>query len=232
VGCGVVGDSFATQSLHPVDCILYSLFMNQTQRIGILGGSFNPVHLGHLIMARDAIELFDLSRVMFIPCFAPPHKKSSVPIDPKHRVAMLENAVEDDLCIEISNIEIERGGISYAIDTISAVRKQFPDSELFFIIGTDTLLELHTWKDIYTLLEMCTFITIGRPGFNASSIKPEDLNLNAPWPESLLQNLAAGHGVDISSSDVRYRIAEGMNIRYLVPDSVGMYIAEHNLYTI
>ncbi len=206
--------------------------MDQPQRIGILGGSFNPVHLGHLIMARDAIELFDLTRVIFIPCFTPPHKKYSLPIDAKHRVAMLENAVEDDLCIEISNIEIERGGISYAIDTISALRKQAPDAEFCFIIGTDTLLELHTWKEVYALLEICTFITINRPGFNAVLIKPEDLNLNAPWPDRLLQNLTTGHGIDISSSDVRYRIAEGMNIRYLVPDAVAMYIAEHNLYTI
>lgn len=206
--------------------------MSQPQRIGILGGTFNPVHLGHLIMAKDAIELFDLTMVMFIPCFIPPHRKHTTPIAANHRLSMLAAAIEDDLCLELNNIEIRRGGVSYAIDTITALKKKSPAAELYFIIGTDTLLELHSWKNIYDLLELCTFVTISRPGFNTNTIKPEDLKLNSPWPERLLGNMAAGHGIDISSSDIRYRIAEGMSIRYLVPPAVEMYIAEHNLYTI
>lgn len=200
------------------------------QKIGILGGSFNPIHMGHLIIAQDAVDLFDLTKVLFVPCAQPPHKKKSATIDPRHRLAMLESALEDSLMFSVSNIEVERGGISYAVETISQLKQQYPETELCFIIGTDTLLELHSWKEIYTILSLCTFITICRPGFSVDNINPETLKLDPPWPEQLLQNVATGHGIDISSSDIRYRIAEGMNIRYLVPNSVDMYITEHNLY--
>lgn len=206
--------------------------VRSSQKIGVLGGCFNPVHVGHLVLAQDAMDIFDLDKIVFVPCAAPPHRKSSAPVAPKHRLAMLEAAVEDNLCFETSDIEIRRGGVSYAIDTMSYLKQQDPDSNLFFVIGTDTLLELHTWKKIYELLELCEFVSISRPGRNAESMKPADLKLNAPWPERLLANTADGHGLDISSSDIRHRIAEGMNIRYLVPHPVEMYIAEHNLYTI
>jgi nicotinate-nucleotide adenylyltransferase len=206
--------------------------MNGKERVGILGGSFNPLHIGHLIMARDAMELFDLTRTMLIPCSTPPHQKTSVPISAEHRFAMIESALEDDLSLEVSDIEMSRGGVSYAVDTISALKKANPDADYYFIIGADTLLELHSWKNIYDLLQLCTFVTIARPGVNIEAIKPEDLKLDDPWPDRLLGNIAAGHGIGISSSDIRCRIAEGMNIRDLIPRSVEMYIAEHNLYTI
>lgn len=206
--------------------------MSERQRVGILGGSFNPLHLGHLIMARDSIELFDLNKTILIPCSTPPHQKTSVPIASSHRLAMIEVALEDELSLEVSDIEIRRGGISYAVDTLSSLKKSNPEADYYFIIGADTLLELHSWKNIYDLMELCTFVTIARPGINTASIKAEDLRLDDPWPERLLQNVAAGHGIGISSSDIRCRIAEGMNIRDLIPRSVEMYIAEHNLYNI
>ncbi len=103
-------------------------------------------------------------------------------------------------------------------------------SEGSFIIGSDTLPEWYGWRDIYSLLELCSFATLSRPGWNVSDLEPENLRLDPPWPERLLQNVARGREVDISSSEIRYRIAEGMSIRYLVPSLVEMYIAEHNLY--
>lgn len=204
--------------------------IEQNNRVGILGGTFNPVHLGHLVIAQNALEVFDLDKVIFVPCANPPHKTSSILASAEHRMAMLESAIEDDPRFEISDIEIRRNGTSYSIDTVTQLKRLSPSTEFHFIIGADSLLELHLWKDIGTLLKLCTFVTFDRPGVNTSRIQPKDLNLDPPWPGKLLKNVATGHLLDISSSDIRHRVAEGMSIRYLVPQSVEMYIAEHNLY--
>jgi len=148
----------------------------------------------------------------------------------RHRLAMIEAAIAGDIRFEVSEVEVERGGISYAVDTVARLRKMYPAAELFFVIGADTLTELHLWKNIYTLLPLCHFVTFGRPGFDVMLITPRQLNLDPPWPQRLLRNVVSGRRVEISSSDIRHRVAEGMSIRYLVPDAVGMYIAEHTLY--
>ncbi|MDD4870512.1 MAG: nicotinate-nucleotide adenylyltransferase [Kiritimatiellae bacterium] len=199
-------------------------------RIGILGGTFNPIHTGHLILAQSALETFDLDRIFFIPSAKPPHKKPSVLADAEHRMAMLDTAIEDDMRFEMSDIEIKRGGPSYSIDTVRELKKIYPSVEFHFIIGADSLLELHLWKDINDLLNLCTFVTFGRPGVNIAQIQKKDLFLDPPWPEKLLENIVTNRLIDISSSDIRHRIAECMSIRYLVPRAVEMYIAEHNLY--
>jgi len=198
--------------------------------IGILGGTFNPVHLGHLMAAQAAAETFDLAKVLFVPCATPPHKDSSSLLSAEHRMAMLETAVQDNLRFELCDIEVRRGGPSYTIDTINQIRRSYPAASLNFIIGSDTLPELHLWRDIYRLLAMCRFITFLRPGSGTDALGPEDIGLDAPWPARLLRDVVTGHLVDVSSSDIRHRIAEGMSIRYLVPPEVEMYIAEHGLY--
>ncbi|MCK5849423.1 MAG: nicotinate-nucleotide adenylyltransferase [Kiritimatiellae bacterium] len=204
--------------------------MVQRKKVGILGGTFNPIHNGHLILAQSAIEALELAQVLFIPCLTPPHKVPTGLIAPSHRVGMVHSAIENDLRFELNKTEIERDGVSYAVDTVSALREEFPNTEFFFIIGADTLKELYLWRNIYNLLEMCTFVTFSRPPLKMDTIKPEDLNLDPPWCETLLKNIVVGRQIDISSSEIRYRIAEGMSIRYLVPPSVEMYIAEHRLY--
>ncbi len=204
--------------------------LDMDNRLGILGGTFNPVHTGHLILAQCAMEAFDLGRVLFVPACLPPHKESTMLASADHRVSMLEMAVEGDLRFEVNDVEIQRGGTSYAVDTAAHLHETYPDTELCFIIGADTLTELHAWRSIYTLLRLCRFVTLGRPGFDIASINPRLLRLDQPWPERLLRDYATGCTVDISSSDVRHRVAEGMSIRYLVPQAVEMYIAEHGLY--
>lgn len=199
--------------------------------IGILGGSFNPVHLGHLLLAQSALETFELAMVLFIPCAIPAHKDPSTLLDAKHRLAMLEMALEDALEFEVCDIDIKRAGTSYAIDTVSELRSAYPGTQFFFIIGADTLPELHLWKDIGRLLTLCEFIIFDRPRGAVGSIAPESLRLEDPWPERLLRNVMRTRLIDISSSEIRRRIAEGMSARYLVPPSVEMYIAEHNLYS-
>lgn len=199
-------------------------------KIGILGGTFNPVHIGHLILAQSALETFDLSKVLFVPCALPPHKGATTLAAARHRLAMVESAIEGDLRFEVSGLEIQRGGVSYAIDTVRQLHRLYPKAKLHFIIGSDTLPELHLWKSVNDLLKLCTFITFGRPGRNTGPYRPVELQLPAPWAEQLLRNYSALRLVDVSSSDIRYRMAEGMSIRYLVPPAVEMYIAEHHLY--
>jgi nicotinate-nucleotide adenylyltransferase len=201
-------------------------------RIGVLGGTFNPIHLGHLIVAQMALERFELSRVLFIPCAMPPHKNGAGLAEGCHRLAMVQGAVEGDLHFEASDIEIQRGGRSYTVDTISVLHERFASADFCFIIGADTLMELHTWKQIDTLLTLVRFVTLARPGTNLAALRadPGRLRLPPPWPDRLLADVAEGRQVDVSSSDIRHRLAEGMSIRYLVPPCVEMYISEHNLY--
>jgi len=204
--------------------------MHTRQTIGILGGTFNPIHLGHLILAQTALETYALTKVIFIPCAKPPHKDSAGILDAGHRLAMVEAAIEDSLFFETSDIEIQRGGPSYAIETVCALHELYPDADLFFITGTDTLKELYLWKEIYALLPLCTFLTFTRPTHGAESIQSTDLHLDAPWPQRLLKHVSPGRLIEISSSDIRHRVAEGLSICYLVPKAVEMYIAEHGLY--
>ena len=199
-------------------------------RIGILGGSFNPIHLGHLIMAQDAREAFDLTTVLFTPCDRPPHKPAASMASIEHRAAMLEAALAGSFAFETCDLEIKRGGTTYSIDTVRALAKKHPQNELVFIIGADTLPELHLWKDIQELLRLCRFVTMARPGFDLNGMRDTDLQLGPELARALLANVASGRQIDISASDIRHRIAEGMSIRYLVPDAVEMYIAEHRLY--
>jgi nicotinate-nucleotide adenylyltransferase len=199
-------------------------------RTGILGGTFNPVHMGHLVLAQNAMEAFDLSSVVFVPCAAPPHKDHTGLLPGHHRVAMLEAALEDNLDFEVSEVETIRENISYTIDTVKELKRKYPESELFFIIGSDSLVELYSWRKIDELLELCTFVTVIRPGIDTEEILKKDLGVNKEHQKELRSNIVQGHAMDISSSDIRHRVAEGMSIKYLVPSSVEMYIAEHNLY--
>lgn len=195
-----------------------------------MGGTFNPVHIGHLIVARDAMERFELDEVFLLPGAVPPHKCGERISAPEHRVAMLEMVTELDDCLSVCQMEIDRGGVTYTIDTVAQLQREHPEMDFSFIIGADSLYELHTWKDICRLLGMCRFITLGRPGFDIRAVDPAQLNLPPPWPERLLQCVMQGHLVDISSTEIRNRVAEGLSIRYLVPDVVEMYIQEHGLY--
>ncbi len=200
------------------------------ERLGVFGGSFNPVHLGHLLLAQSAQEQFDLDRVLFMPCAVQPHKDPRMLASAMHREAMVEAAILDNLGFDLLDIELRRGGVSYTVDSLREIRSQYPHSELFFMIGADTLLELHGWKDIDTVLSLCSFIIFARPGYDLQSLAPDAIQLPPPWPDRLLRNVCRVRQIDISSSDIRHRVAEGLNIRYLVPQPVEMIIMEHHLY--
>ena len=201
------------------------------RRIGILGGTFDPVHIGHLIIAQDALERFELSEVVFIPAAFPPHKRHLQQVDVQHRYNMLKLATEVDLRFSVSDLEVQRGGVSYTIDTIRHLRFERPDVQWVLIVGSDTLVDLRSWYKIDDLLELCDFASFMRPGeHDFAEIEKKLQWMPIQRRETLLSNLVEAHLVEISSTEIRMRVAEGLGIRYLVPPEVEMYICEHGLY--
>jgi len=199
------------------------------ERIGVFGGSFDPVHLGHLTIAQDAVEQLDLNRLIFVPAAVPPHKQGHTLAEGRHRFEMLQLATEGNLSFEVSDMELQRGGVSYTVDTMTQIQAENPGAELFFIVGLDSLAELHLWRNIEQLLEMCTVVPFARGGEDPARVA-EQIQLSSAWKEKLLERLIRIHEIEISASEVRMRLAEGLSIRYLVPPEVEMYIAEHGLY--
>lgn len=200
------------------------------KRIGIIGGSFDPVHAGHLIIAQDAAERLGLSEVVFIPAAIPPHKRHAQRADAGHRLNMLKLATEADPRFSVSDIELRRGGISYTVDTLKAMREIHPDAALFLIVGSDTLVDFHTWHETDALLEMCELATFIRPGEDSIDGIAGKIKLPSAQKERLLKNVVEAHRIEISSTEIRQRRREGMAIRYLVPVPVEGYICEHGLY--
>ncbi len=194
-------------------------------RIGLLGGTFDPVHIGHLIGAQAAADQIGLDRVLFVPAANPPHK-STVPIsEAGHRVAMLKLAVADNDRFEIHLDELERGGASYTIDTIRRFRQTLaPQDELFFILGADNLVEFTTWKDWRAICRESRLVSLKRERFNAADYPiPEPLQqVEILWVDMPL--------IGISATDIRSRIDAGASIRYRVPQAVAEYIETHGLY--
>lgn len=207
------------------------LYVNPSRRqTGVLGGSFNPVHHGHLIMAQDVLEYCELDRIVFVPSGRPPHKPSADLAAGAHRLAMLELAVEFDPRFEVADLELSRDGTSYTIDTLDELARRWRKDQFSFVIGSDSLPELRTWHRIEELLDRYRFLSVERPGYDRRRLEGEDLGLGAERQARLLADLMSAHLIDISATDIRVRVAEGMSIRYLVPPEVEMYIQEHGLY--
>ena len=194
--------------------------------IGLLGGTFNPVHEGHLSIAREALRLFALDAVWFIPCAVPPHKPAHDLAANEDRLAMLRLALAGEPRFDALPIEFDRPGKSYTVDTVRALQALHPGDGFVFIIGADTLPELHTWHQPLELLSLVRIVTLARPGFVPDAVA---LQLPPPWPARLLADLRTGDPLDVSSRDVRAKIAAGQPLS-LVPEPVQRYIQEHNLY--
>jgi nicotinate-nucleotide adenylyltransferase len=195
-------------------------------KIGILGGTFNPVHIGHLNIAETALIDFNLDKVVFMPCYIPPHKENNA-LPGEIRYELLEAALSKYENFEVSDFELKKGGISYSVDTLKALKEQHPYNEYFFIIGADSLCELHKWRDIYTLLELCTFLTVTRPGY---VINDSSVQLKEPWKTKLLQNISKNSSINVSSSNVRRILRDGESVGYMLPPDVEAIITERNLY--
>ena len=195
-------------------------------RVGVLGGSFDPPHWGHLLLAQDAREQFALDRVLLIPCRQSPHKPDRRPAAGKHRLAMLEQAVQGVPGLEVCDLELRRRGVSYTVATLDRLHALHPETRWFWIIGADMLPELHAWKDVGRLLTLCDVIVCERPGA-AATLPP---HLPPDRAQAVMRHRMAGRAVALSSSEIRARVRAGRTIRFMVPPVVEDYILRHRLY--
>ncbi len=190
-------------------------------KIGLLGGSFDPVHFGHLLAAQDAYEQHRLDRLIFVPAAQAPLKPNDVQSTAADRLAMLEQAIQWDQRFEISDFELRRGGVSYTIDSARHFRSIFPKDELFWIIGGDQLPRLHLWRDIDEVVKLVDFIFLERPGY---PIKAH------PEIPGLRLHRCDGHLLAVSSTELRNRTRHGLSLDYFVPHKAIVYIQEKGLY--
>ena len=193
-------------------------------RLWLFGGTFDPPHVGHLVIAETIQESERFDKVVFVPAPNPPHKEEDIsPIE--SRLEMLRLALMDNDHFDVSDIEIERGGISYTVETIEETKERFgiEAENLYFLIGSDALLDFHRWKQYELILDECRVIVAQRPGFRPSRIDPNILSrirfANIPQ-------------IEVSSSQIRRRISSDLTIRYLVPNPVMKYIQEQGLYSL
>jgi nicotinate-nucleotide adenylyltransferase len=191
-------------------------------KIGLMGGTFDPIHHGHLLAAEEARHAFDLDRVLFIPAGSPWQKDDKTVTPGEQRFEMTKLATADNPAFDVSRVELDREGPTYTIDTLRTMREHQPDGELFFITGADAISQILTWKDPSEVLELATFVAVTRPGHNLDDLR----SANADDRIVVLEIPALA----ISSTDIRSRVSEGRPIRYLVPDAVARYIADHGLY--
>ena len=190
-------------------------------RVGILGGTFNPIHLGHLLIAQDALEQAGLEQVLFIPTAQPPHKPLAGNVSAQHRLRMLKLAIAGNPQFAVDDLEIRRGGKSYSVETLAELQARLPAADFYFIIGADSLVELPQWYQVERLVKLCRFLVFERPGYTAQPMR---------CLAGLRYRSLATHPCEISSREIRERLASRRSIRYLVPEPVRRYIERHQLY--
>lgn len=201
----------------------------RVRRIGVMGGTFDPIHYGHLVTAEGARTEFGLDEVWFVPAGQPPHKDPSTVTAAEHRYMMTVLATLSNRYFHVSRVDIDREGPSYAIDTLRALKAQCgPGCELYFITGADAILEILTWKDAALLLQEWRFIAATRPGFQLERLQSR----LGDWWEQCADRITFLQvpALAISSTDIRRRVSENRSIRYLLPDVVAHYIHKNGLY--
>lgn len=203
--------------------------MGNVKRIGIMGGTFDPIHFGHLVTAEEARINFELDKVIFVPTGNPPHKKDYEVTEPEHRYLMTALATNSNPFFEVSRIEIERKGYSYTVDTLNQFVEIYgKDTSLFFISGADAVLDILTWKNIKGVLDVCTFIAATRPGYPVKKLKDKLEEIKKLYGKDVY--LLEVTAIAISSTEIRRRVKEGRSIKYLVPEGVEEYILKNGLY--
>lgn len=200
-------------------------------RIGIMGGTFNPIHMGHLMMSEYLCDEFSLDFVLFIPTGNPPHKNKGV-LDAQIRLEMVRFATDKNDRFQVSDIEVNRKNTSYSIDTVNLLKEEYPNDKLFFIIGSDSLFQLNTWKKFDELAKAIEFIVAARPGYfedeDDNSVEDEIQELNRKYGSII--HCVETPMYEISSTDIRDRIKVGKSVKYLLLDEVIEYIDHNNLY--
>lgn len=199
--------------------------------IALFGGTFNPIHFGHLIVARAVAERLSLARVVLIPSANPPHKQGPDLADAEDRLEMARLAIAGEDLLEVSDVEVRRSGLSYTILTVQAFREQVgDDTPLYWIIGGDTLGELRTWYRVDELVNLCRIVTAVRPGFETPDLSGLGARLSPDQIQGLKEAVLPTPRIDISATDIRQRIRDGRSIRFLVPEAVREYIVARGLY--
>lgn len=197
------------------------------EQIGLFGGTFDPPHLGHLILAAEAFSQLDLDRLLWILTPDPPHKQDQFITPVEHRLAMVQLAIQDNPTFELSRVELDRPGPHYTLDTMELISKQYPDADITPIIGGDSLRDLPNWNRPRELLQACHWVGVmHRPGEQEDL---EALERQLPGISSKVHYVDAPL-LEIASREIRSRIAEGRSVRYYLPTSVYEYIERHHLY--
>lgn len=193
------------------------------RKIGLFGGTFDPIHTGHLIVAEIIRDALDLEKVFFIPVKRHPFKDNDFIAHDDHRYRMIQLAISDNKHLAVSDIELKSDGISYTVETIEKIRNEYPEErwDIYFLMGMDNLNQLHRWREPETLVKMCKVVVFSRPGFEPRKEAQKFLDSVQIIPTPLLE---------ISSTQIRNRIKQAQTVRYLVPPRVESYIRTHKLY--
>lgn len=198
------------------------------EKIGIMGGTFDPIHNGHLLLAECAANQFNLDKILFIPTGISPHKNHKDVTSNHHRYNMVLLAINSNYKFFLSTVEMDRQTTTYTVDTIEILKSKYKNADLYFILGSDSLLQIHNWKDYKRLLSMCNFIVAKRPGEQNNILKKIIDEFKLLYNSSIL--ILEGTFLDISSSQIRERVKKGIPISNLVPKPVEIYIHKHKLY--
>ena len=188
------------------------------KKIGILGGTFNPIHIGHLALAQTVCDRLELDKVIFVPSHYPPHKSRKPVLAARHRLQMVRLATAGNKKFETSDFEIKQGGKSYSIDTLVHFKGKYPaKTKFYFLIGSDMVAGLKNWRKINKLVKVTSFVVVRRKGFD---------KIKSPYPLRMISTLDLG----LSSSFLRQNLKKGRSVKYLLPQKVYEYIRQHRLY--
>jgi len=199
------------------------------KKVGIMGGTFNPIHNGHLILGQTAYEQFGLDEVLFMPNKKPYYKKMSKNVTDEQRCDMVKLAIENNDAFTFSDIEVNREGVTYTVETLRILTAQNPEHEYYFIMGADSLFHFDSWKEAGEIVKMATLLVATRDSMATFDIESQIEYLQSEFEDARIECLFSP-SLEISSNQLRKRCREGKSIRYLVPDKVAFYIQEQGLY--
>ena len=202
--------------------------IENVKKVGLLGGTFNPIHYGHLLLAESARDRLELDKIIFIPTGSNPHKVGDCDINAYDRLNMTRLAVETNPCFELLSIEIEREGYTYTVDTLKELDQLYKDTDFYFISGADIIFEIDKWKEAHKVLNKLKIVTTCRPGYDQGHLDKRIEELQEIYGAKILKLFTPE--INISSSEIRSRIKHGYSIKYLLPDIVEEYILEQKLY--
>lgn len=202
--------------------------VQKREKIAIMGGTFDPIHYGHLATAEVVRIKYNIDKIIFIPCGNPPHKEDRIIIDKMYRYDMVNLAIMTNAYFQASTMEIERTGRTYTVDTLREFKKKYPYAQLYFITGADALCDIDNWKDASEVFKLATFIAATRPGVELNNVEEKILELQEKYEADILNIHVPS--LDISSTSLRNSLKRNESVKYLLPEKVEKYIYKNDLY--